>query len=77
MPPIELIKPKTLNDLSLEDRKHWELHLNGVVKDTPTCKKEVQLLLAGAELPNIKHPSDIHDWLEHPEMRLEIEVLNG
>jgi len=33
--------------------------------------------LSRGELPNLKHPADIHDWLEKPERRTEIEALNG
>jgi len=67
----------TLIDLSPIDRKHWELHLNAVVKDTPTLRKEVKIFLGGGELPNIKHPSYIHDWLEQPDRKVEIEAWDG
>lgn len=67
----------TLNDLSLIERKHWELHLNAAVKDNPSVKKEINVFLRGGELPNIGHPAHIHDWLEQPERRLEIEAYNG
>jgi len=66
-----------LNDLTLIDKKHWELHLKSAIKDTPSVKKEANKFLEGGELPNIKHPSYIHDWLEEPERRAEIEALNG
>lgn len=66
-----------LDDLPLIERKHWELHLNAVIKDTPSVEKEVNVFLAGGELPNIKHPAYIHDWLEKPDRRIEIEALNG
>lgn len=67
----------TLNDLTPELKAHWELHLNALMKDTPTLKKDVRVLLRGGILPNIKHPSYIHDWMEQPEMRLEVEAWNG
>ena len=60
-----------LNDL--KDKAHWILHLNATIKDTPSVKKEAEVFLSGAKLPNIKHPAYIHDWLEHPERRIEIE----
>lgn len=67
----------TLNDLSLIDRKHRELHLNAALKNTPSVKRRVNAMLRGGELPNIKHPSYIHDWLEQPDRRAEIEALDG
>jgi len=67
----------TLSSLSLVDKNHWELHLNACVKDTPSVEKEANVFLKGGELPNLKHPSYIHDWLEHPELRTSIEALNG
>ena len=67
----------TLNTLSSIKRKHWVLHLNAVMKDTPSLEKEVEKFLRGSELPNIKHPSYIHDWLEQPDRRIEIEAYNG
>lgn len=67
----------TLNDLPLIERKHWELHLNAVKKDTPSLENEVEIFLIGGKLPNLKHPSYIHDWLEQPDRRVEIEALNG
>lgn len=70
-------KEKTLNDLSPIDKAHWELHLNAALKDNPSVKKEVNKFLIGGELPNIKHPAYIHDWLEQPERKAEIEALNG
>lgn len=63
----------TLSDLSVVDRAHWKLHLNAVVKDTPSVKKDVDAMLIGGELPNLKHPAYIHDWLEQPDRRLELE----
>jgi len=72
----EPIQPRLLKDLPEVEKKHWELHLNAVLKDTPSLSKEVNDLFI-KELPNLKHPSDIHDWLEQPERRAEIEALNG
>lgn len=65
------------NSLSAEDRSHWELHLNVALWDTPSHKKEVDVFLKGGELPKLNHPSYIHDWLKHPERRVEIEAYNG
>lgn len=62
----------TLNDLSLIDKAHWMLHINACIKDTPSIKREANVFLEGGVLPNIKHPSYIHDWLEQPERRAEI-----
>lgn len=67
----------TLNDLSPIDKAHWELHLKAALKDTPSLKKQVNVFLKGGKLPNLKHPADIHDWLEQPDRRLEIEAYNG
>lgn len=67
----------TLNSLSGTEREHWILHLNAVVKDTPSVKKDVNAMLIGGGLPKIKHPSFIHDWLEQPDRRVEIEARNG
>ena len=66
-----------ITELSLIDRKHWELHLNAALKDTPSLQRDVEIFTKGGELPNIKHPFLIHDWLEQPEKRLEIEAWNG
>ena len=72
--PVVELADKTLNDLSPVDKKHWELHLNACIKDTLSVKKEADLFLKGAVLPKLKHPSEIHDWLEKPEMRDELEA---
>ena len=72
--PIKELTEKTLNDLSLEDKKHWELHLNACIKDTPSVKKEVDVFLKGGILPKLAHPAHIHDWLEKPEMREKLEA---
>jgi len=68
--------PRTLDSLSPIDKAHWELHLKAAQKDLPD-NKEISGFLEGGELPNLKHPADIHDWLEKPERRTEIEALNG
>jgi len=57
-----------------QDKAHWELHLKAAQKDTISNSKACEnYLQSKTELPNIKHPAYIHDWLEHPEMRKEIE----
>ena len=66
-----------LNDLSIVDKEHWQLHLNAALKDNPLLENEIKGFLAGDKLPNLKHPSDIHDWLEQPDRRAEMEVYNG
>jgi len=66
-----------LNNFSPIDKTHWELHLKAALKDNPLFEKEIKVFLEGGTLPNIKHPSYIHDWLEQPERRAEIEVYNG
>ncbi len=62
-----------LSELSLKDRAHWQLHLGAVLKDTPSLKAEVGVFTKGGELPALKQPWMIHDWLERPEFRKEIE----
>jgi len=62
-----------LSDLSTIDRAHWKLHLNACIKNTPSVETQARVFLIGGELPNIKHPAYIHDWLEQPDRRLEIE----
>lgn len=66
-----------LSGLRIEDRKHWELHLNAALKDNLLFEKKIKVFLEGRELPNIKYPSYVHDWLEYPKRRTEIEALNG
>ena len=73
-----------LSDLSEIDRKHWQLHLNAAVRDHPSdarINKEAEEFLKDKDLPNIKHPAHIHNWLEFPdersEMEIEIEVSDG
>lgn len=68
---------KVLADLLLEERAHWELHLKAALKDTPSLKAEINKMLKGGNLPEIEHPSYIHDWLEQPDRRAEIEAWNG
>ncbi len=63
----------TLNDLSLVERDHWLLHLNAALKDTPALKAEIEVFTNGGELPSLKHPASIHDWLEHPGEREKID----
>jgi len=63
----------TLIDLAPQEREHWKLHLNAVIQDTPSVEKEANKFLKGSELPKIKHPAYIHDWLEQPDEREEIE----
>ena len=68
----------TLNILTIEDREHWKLHLNAALKDNPSMSKTIKDMLGSkTALPNIKHPAYIHDWLEQPERRTEIEAWNG
>ena len=68
-----------LNKLNPIDKAHWELHLKCAQKDLKekvTASKEiVDFLSSKVALPDLEHPSYIHDWLEHPEMRLE--AFNG
>jgi len=63
----------TLNDLTPLERAHWKLHLNAAMKDTPSAQNEAKAFLEGEELPKIKHPSTVHDWLEQPQRRAELE----
>ncbi len=63
----------TLSELRPQERAHWELHLNAVGKDTPSLLAGVEVFLKGGELPAINHPSDIHDCLEQPERRRDLE----
>jgi len=67
----------TLNELKGYEKAHWKLHLKGAQRDLPDNKEVASFLSGGAQLPNIKHPSYIYDWLEYPERRKEIEALNG
>jgi len=64
-----------LSALSLTDRNHWKVHLDALLKDNPSAKTEInRMITSKAQLPNIKHPSYIHDWFERPERRKEIEA---
>ena len=63
-----------LDDLEPISKAHWQLHLNAAKQDTPSNEAEVNLYLASSiELPSIGHPAWIHDWLEIPAKRDEIE----
>lgn len=67
-----------LIDLDLATRQHWLLHLTAADIDLPALKDEIRAYVRStAELPNIRHPAYIHDWLEHPEWRTIIEAWNG
>jgi len=83
MPDLSSISKRKLSDLSPEDKKHWELHLNALKKDSPLVSADVDKLLMSTEtLPNLKHPADIHDWFEKPGLRDRLEQsvkekLNG
>jgi len=66
-----------LSALSLTDKAHWELHLKVAQKDLPDSKDIIGFLAGTVKLPDLKHPSYIHDWLEYPERRVEIEAWNG
>jgi len=74
---MSVIISKTLKGLSPIDKAHWELHLKAALKDTPELKEQIYVFLKGGTLPNIKHPANIHDWLEKPERRAELEAYNG
>jgi len=65
-----------LVNLPSDEQAHWRLHLNAVMKDSPTLKGEVRELLMTSYLP-VKHPAYIHDWLEKPELRDMLEVIDG
>lgn len=65
----------TLDKLLTNDKKHWELHLKAAQADLPVAKTAISEYLASKiVLPELKHPSYIHDWLEHPELRKDIEA---
>ena len=65
----------TLNELTGKEKAHWELHLKAAQKDLGMTKEIREFLSSKVILPNLKHPADIHDWLEEPERRIEIEWL--
>lgn len=67
----------TIKQLPEAEKLHWQLHLNAALADTPSLNVEIKGYLKNVQLPDIKHPSYIHDWLEHPEWRTEIEAQNG
>ena len=63
-----------INDLTPELKAHWLLHLNVASAALPSLSSDIKKYIQGtSELPSLKHPSNIHDWLEHSEMRTEIE----
>ena len=67
-----------LSELTPELKAHWLLHLNATNIDLPALKNEIRAYIRStAQLPNLKHPSYIHDWLEIPEMRTYLESLDG
>lgn len=67
----------TLNELTGLVKAHWELHLKAAQKDLGMTKEIRDFLSSKEQLPSIGHPSYIHDWLEYPERRTEIEAWNG
>lgn len=59
-------------------KAHWLVHLNATDKDLPSLRQEIRNYVLGtSQLPNIKQPSYIHDWLEYPKLRAKIEAWNG
>ena len=68
------INMATLITLSPQESQHWLLHLDACIADTPEVKREAKVFINGGELPPIAHPFYIHDWLEKPKRRLEIET---
>ncbi len=66
-----------LNSLTGREKAHWELHLKAAQKDLGMTKEIRDFLSSKEQLPDLKHPSYIHDWLEYPELRTSIEALNG
>ena len=70
-----------LSELIPELKAHWTLHLNAANVDwldSVSLRNQIRRYLRGQdELPNIKHPAYIHDWLEYPERRTEIEAWHG
>ena len=67
----------TLNELTGIEKAHWELHLKAAQKDLGMTKEIRDFLSSKVSLPNLKHPSYIHNWLEYPERRAEIGAWNG
>jgi hypothetical protein len=68
----------TLDSVTGKTRDHWELHLKMALADCAvgsTNREQVYKWLSGqSDLPNLKHPSDLHDWLEYPEKRAFLEA---
>jgi hypothetical protein len=63
-----------LSSYTTVDLKHWELHLNAALKENPKLETEIQSYLTSkTQLPNLKVPYLIHDWLEIPEKRTWLE----
>lgn len=58
-----------LNKLAGIEKAHWELHLKAAQKDLGMTKEIRDFLSSKEQLPDLKHPADIHDWLEYPESR--------
>lgn len=78
MPPVDRpwAKEFKLDELPKLAREHWELHLGRVKMDTPALRGEVDsYLFSNINLPALKHPAFIHDWLEKPETRPEVESI--
>ncbi len=63
----------TLNELTGLEKAHWELHLKAAQKDMGMTKEIRDFLSSKKQLPDLKHPSYMHDWLEYPDSRVEIE----
>lgn len=67
-----------LIEMTPELRNHWLLHLDAAGNDTPSNKNTIrQWVVQGNDIPNLYHPSLIHDWLEIPEIREYLESLSG
>ena len=67
-----------LKDLDAATKAHWTLHLNKSYDELVALRTEIRnYVQSKSQLPSIRHPAFIHDWLEHPEMRIEIEGWNG
>lgn len=62
-----------LNELTGLKKAHWELHLKAAQKDLGMTKEIRDYLSSKKQLPDLSHPSLIHDWLEYPEMRGELD----
>lgn len=80
-----------LSELPAVIRAHWRLHLDAALRDNlvdertveeaKRIDKEIKEFLKDKNLPNIKHLAHIHNWLEYPdrrsEMEIRVEVLDG